>query len=145
MTTRPFGKSVAANTGVKLVGPAMNWGTLSGYSDPVVWLDAFYAAYRGANGNRDPRIDYLAFHWYDYGLAGQLDRLKKYGKPFWVTEFANWHNGDGAAQIDTAAKQAAQMAEMVAVCESRPDVFRYAWFTGERLTDARIGLVGGFV
>lgn len=131
----PRYESVAANTGVKLVGPAMNWGTVQGYSDPVVWLDAFYAAYRAANGNRDPRIDYLAFHWYDYGLASQLDRLKKYGKPFWVTEFANCHSQRDGAQIDSVAKQKAQMAEMVSVCESRDDVFRYAWFTGRWTND----------
>ncbi|QRN94697.1 glycoside hydrolase family protein [Archangium violaceum] len=131
----PRYESVAANTGVKLVGPAMSWGTYPGYSDPVVWLDAFYAAYRAANGNRDPRIDYLAFHWYDYGLAGQLDRLKKYGKPFWVTEFANCHSQKDGAQIDSVAKQKAQMTEMVAVCESREDVFRYAWFTGRWTND----------
>ncbi|MCY1020134.1 glycosyl hydrolase [Pyxidicoccus sp. MSG2] len=131
----PRYESVAANTGVKLVGPAMNWGTVQGYSDPVVWLDAFYAAYRAANGNREPRIDYLAFHWYDYGLAGQLDRLKKYGKPFWVTEFANCHAQRDGAQIDSVAKQKAQMAEMVSVCESREDVFRYAWFTGRWTND----------
>ncbi|ATB33633.1 glycoside hydrolase family protein [Melittangium boletus] len=131
----PRYESVAANTGVRLVGPAMSWGTYPGYSDPVVWLDAFYSAYRAANGNRDPRIDYLAFHWYDYGLAGQLDRLKKYGKPFWVTEFANCHSQKDGAQIDSVAKQKAQMTEMVAVCESRADVFRYAWFTGRWTND----------
>lgn len=131
----PRYESVAANTGVKLVGPALNWGTVPGYSDPVVWLDAFYAAYRAANGNRAPRIDYLAFHWYDYGLAGQLDRLKKYGKPFWVTEFANCHSQRDGAQIDSVARQKAQMTEMVAVCESRDDVFRYAWFTGRWTND----------
>ena len=47
-----------------------------------------------------------------------------------MTEFANWHNGDGSAQIDTVAKQKAQMADMVATLEARSDVFRYAWFTG---------------
>lgn len=77
-----------------------------------------------------PQIDYLAYHWYDYGLKNQLDRLLKHGKPFWVTEMANWHNGDGAAQIDTVAKQKTQMTEMVKLCEDRADVFRYAWFTG---------------
>jgi hypothetical protein len=117
-------------TGVKIVGPAITSGTMPGYADPVVWLDAFYAAYRAANNNRDPQIDYLAFHWYDDGLNQQLDRLTKYGKPFWVTEFANWHSQDGGAQIDTAAKQEARMVDMVATCESRSDVFRYAWFTG---------------
>jgi len=126
----PGYEAVAAATGVKIVGPAITWGTMPGYSDPVVWMDAFIAAYQAANGGRSPRIDYLAFHWYDYGLASQLDRLVKYGKPFWVTEMANWHQGDGAAQIDSSAKQQAQMADMVHTCETRADVFRYAWFTG---------------
>lgn len=127
-------EQISAQTNVKLVGPAMNWGTLSGYSDPVVWLDAFYAAYRAQNQNRDPQIDYLAFHWYDYGLSGMLDRLARYGKPFWVTEFANWHSVDDGVQIDSLEKQKQQMAEMVAICENRADVFRYAWFTG-RMSD----------
>jgi Glycosyl hydrolase catalytic core len=126
----PRYEEVAAQTGLQIIGPAITWGTMSGYSDPVVWLDAFYAAYRANNGGRDPQIDALAFHWYDYGLGAQLDRLKKYGKPFWVTEMANWHSQNDGAQIDTAAKQQAQMADMVATCESRTDVVRYAWFTG---------------
>jgi Glycosyl hydrolase catalytic core len=131
----PRYEAIAAATGVKLVGPAMTWGTMTGYSDPVVWLDAFYAAYRSANGNRDPQIDYIAFHWYDYGLDDQLNRLTKYGKPFWVTEFANWHSPTDGAQIDTLAKQKDQMSQMVAVCEQRADVFRYAWFTGRLSPD----------
>ena len=110
---------------IALVGPAMTWGTLSGYSDPVTWLDAFYDAYRLVNGGRDPRIDYLAFHWYDYGLEAQLDRLEKYGKQIWITEMANWN-----PNIRSYADQADQMREMVALCESRDDVFRYAWFIG---------------
>ncbi|WAM23285.1 glycoside hydrolase family protein [Myxococcus sp. NMCA1] len=131
----PRYERVAQNTGVKLVGPAMNWGTMQGYGDPVVWLDAFYSAYRAANGNRDPHIDYLGFHWYDYGLEYHLDRLTKYGKPFWVTEFANCHSQPDGAQIDSVAKQRVQMTEMVAVCERREDVFRYAWFTGRWTND----------
>jgi len=131
----PGYEAVSAAAGVRIVGPAMTWGTMPGYADPVASLDAFYAAYRQANGGRDPQIDALAFHWYDYGLGGQLDRLAKYGKPFWVTEFANWHVGDGDAQIDTLAKQQAQMAEMVNLCESRADVLRYAWFTGRWSND----------
>ena len=126
----PGYEAVAAATGAKIVGPAITWGTMANYSDPVVWLDAFIAAYQAANGGRSPQIDYLAFHWYDYGLADQLNRLAKYGKPFWVTEMANWHNGDGSAAIDTLAKQQAQMTDMVNTCETRADVFRYAWFTG---------------
>ncbi len=114
----------AAGRTIYLVGPAMNWGTMQGYSDPVTWLDTFYAVFRTAN-NRAPKIDYLAFHWYDYGLAAQLDRLKKYGKQIWITEMANWN-----PQINSYAKQAQQMNEMVSICENRDDVFRYAWFIG---------------
>ena len=126
----PQYEAISAHTGVKIVGPAITWGTMANYQDPVLWMDAFYAAYRSANNNRDPQIDYIAFHWYDYGLSGQLDRLKKYNKPFWVTEFANWHSQNDGAQVNNLSKQESQMTDMVATCESRDDVFRYAWFTG---------------
>ena len=115
----------ASGRKIYLVGPAMNWGTMQNYSDPVVWLDAFYSAYKSANNGREPRIDYLAFHWYDYGLSAQLDRLAKYNKKIWITEMANWNS-----QINSYSKQEAQMKEMVAICENRSDVFRYAWFYG---------------
>ncbi|MGA2889235.1 MAG: glycoside hydrolase family protein [Terracidiphilus sp.] len=131
----PQYEAVAAQTGVQIVGPAMTWGTMTSYENPVTWLDAFYAAYESANGNKLPQVDYLAFHWYDYGLAAQLDALDKYGKSIWVTEFANWHSQDDGSQIDTLALQEAQMTDMVATCEGRSDVFRYAWFTGRLSPD----------
>ena len=131
----PRYEAIASATGVALVGPAITWGTMPAYENPVAWLDAFYTAYRANNNGRDPRIDAIAFHWYDYGLAYQLDQLLKYGKPFWVTEFANWHSQADGAQIDTVDKQKKQMAEMVDVCEKRADVIRYAWFTGRWTTD----------
>lgn len=129
-TLWPQYEAIASATGVKLVGPQITWGTMPNYSDPVAWLDAFYAAYEANNNGRQPEIDYLGFHWYDYGLDAQLSRLDKYGKQIWVTEFANWHSQNDGAQITTLAQQEAQMTSMVATCESRSDVFRYAWFTG---------------
>ncbi len=125
----PRFEAVAARTGVAIVGPAITWGTLPGWEDPLVWMDAFLDAHRAAHGGRAPRIDALAFHWYDYGLDAQLDRLAKYRKPLWVTEVANWHAGDGP-RILTPEAQRAQMTELVATCERRADVVRYAWFTG---------------
>lgn len=110
---------------IALVGPAITWGTLPGYSDPITWLDDFYQSYRNYNRGKEPLIDYLAFHWYDYGLEDQLNRLEKYGKDIWITEMANWN-----PVIDSYEKMAEQMREMVALCESRDDVFRYAWFIG---------------
>lgn len=113
---------------IRLVGPAMTWGTMNNYWDPVVWLDAFYDAFNESEG-RDPHIDVLAFHWYDYGLNEQLTRLEKFGKPFWVTEMANWHTAADWT-IDTPEKQIQAMTEMVEICETRTDVERYAWFMG---------------
>lgn len=126
----PQYEAIATDTGVQLVGPQITWGTDPNYANPVTWMDAFYSAYKSANGGRQPRIDFLGFHWYDYGLDGQLTTMAKYGKPFWVTEFSNWHSGNDGAQIDTLAKQEAQMTSMVSNLETRGDVFRYAWFTG---------------
>lgn len=115
---------------IYLVGPSMNWGTMENFRDPIDWLDAFYLAYQNANSGTDPQIDYLAFHWYDYGLEAQLDRLQKYGKKIWITEMANWN-----ANINSFAKQRDQMEHMVSVCENREDVFRYAWFIGRGFED----------
>ena len=126
----PQYEKIASAAGVKIVGPQITWGTMPNYSDPVAWLDAFYAAYEAANNGRQPSIDYLGFHWYDYGIADQLNRLDKYNKPIWVTEFANWHSQNDGAQITTLAQQESQMTSMVATLEGRSDVFRYAWFTG---------------
>ena len=131
----PQYEAVAAQTGVKIVGPAITWCDMTNYTNPVTWLDAFYAAYEAANNGNQPQIDYLAFHWYDYGLADQLNALDKYGKQIWVTEFANWHSADDGSQIDTLALQEAQMTDMVSTCETRSDVFRYAWFTGRLSPD----------
>ena len=119
---------MAQATGVKIVGPQITWGTMANYQDPVAWLDAFFTAYEQAQGHA-PQVDYLGFHWYDYGLASQLNRLNKYKKLLWVTEFANWHSGDSAA-ILTLQEQEGQMRQMVPMLERRADVFRYAWFTG---------------
>ena len=118
---------VEHNRVIRLIGPAITWGTMPGYEDPIAWLDAFYTAFNSSEG-RDPQIDAL-FHWYDYGLDGQLTRLEGYGKPFWVTEIANWHNAQDWT-IDTPEKQMETMIDMVNICETRTDVERYAWFIG---------------
>ena len=115
---------------MQIVGPQITFGTDPNYGNPEAWMDAFYQAYESANGGRQPRINYIGFHWYDYGLDGELTSLAKYNKPIWVTEFANWHSQNDGAQIDTLAKQEMPMTSMVNDLEARGDVFRYSWFTG---------------
>lgn len=65
--------AVAEKLGMRLTSPAMNYGTLAGYSDPEVWLDEFYSkpgvslddvengigsrAHRGRQAHRTPDAD----------------------------------------------------------------------------------------
>jgi hypothetical protein len=135
----PRCEAITSRAGVQLVGPAIGRGTAPGFEDPVAWLDAFFAAYRAANRGRDPWIDAIAFHWRDDGLGAQLDRLAKYGKPFWVTAMAGPRESAGGPQADAAPRQLARMADLVATCEARADVQRYAWLTGRSDAQAPSG------
>ena len=134
-------ETLAQKHGVKIVGPAMNWGTVNttaNPANPITWLDGFFSLFQSTYG-RQPQVDAIAFHWYDYGLVGGgtgfLDdptKLPKYGKKIWVTEFANWHATVDGAQIDTVAKQKAQMQQWVSWMETHDLVERYSWFTGRQ-------------
>lgn len=112
---------------VYLVGPQTSYGTMNGYWDPEVWMDDFYSNYQVRNNGRSPHIDYIGVHCYDYGLSGMIQKLSKYGKPFWVTEMANWHQNS----VDTTELQEASMSnDFVMFCETNKSIFRYSWFTG---------------
>ena len=54
--------AVAEKLGMRLTSPAMNYGTLAGYSDPEVWLDDVEngigsRAHRGRQAHRTPDAD----------------------------------------------------------------------------------------
>lgn len=116
--------AIAKANGKKLVSPAMNYGTLEGYSDPIVWLDEFFAQ----PGISLDDIDAIAIHCYmpsAVGVKGFIERFRKYGKPIWLTEFCN---GNGS-NISEAA-QMVYMAETVNMLERHDLVERYSWFMG---------------
>lgn len=69
-----------------------------------------------------------ALQWY-VGL------FKKYKKPIWLTEFANWENNP------TIDDQEAFLIDAVNYLDNDPDVFRYAWFTGRFSGAPYIGLL----
>lgn len=122
----PALQAIADQYGLKLVSPAVNYcgscvsenGTT--YSNPFDWLDDFFAACPNC------RVDYIALHWYGGGnsIMGYIDDARKYGKPIWVTEFANWESGV------TASSQRNYLAGTSNFLERDPDVYRYAWFIG---------------
>jgi hypothetical protein len=125
-------EEVARRRGLKLVSPAVNYcGSSSGgcnVKDPIEWLEQFFAACAGC------QVDYVAGHMYSCygeGIQSMVDKLKTFGKPIWLTEFACDYDAE-----PTPARHTRVMTEAVASMEKDPMVFRYAWFTG-RETKAR--------
>lgn len=116
-------KAVADDLNLKIVSPAMNYGTLPNYSDPIVWLDEFFTLVPLSD------IDAIAVHSYmaNIGaLKSYIHSYKKYGKPIWLTEFCAW---DGLNENNfTAEKQAQYMCDAINYLELDADVEKYAWF-----------------
>lgn len=116
----PTLKSLANELNMKIISPAMNYGTLSGYGDPIVWLDEFFKLISIDD------IDGIAVHCY-MGNAGSLawfiNRFKKYEKPIWLTEFCAWENS-----IKSASDQMRYMSDAINYLEANNNVARYAWF-----------------
>ena len=115
----PSLEEAATDAGVPvLVGPAMNFNDV----DPIVWLDAFFAACTGC------RVDAIAVHSYtcywSY-LSNHLDLYRKYNRPLWLTEFAC----ADSVERKSAAGQMEYMEEVIPALEADPDVARYAWFS----------------
>lgn len=113
-------KALADELNMKIVAPAMNYGTLPGYSDPVMWLDEFFALV--------PKSDVCALSLHCYmgtpsAVKGFVDRFDKYGLPIWMTEFCGWEQ-----QINSEEAQMGYMCSVVTFFEADPRVERYAWF-----------------
>ena len=140
----PIFEEIAEEYDVQLVGPAVNYcggcvlvdGTPIG-SNFTIWLDMFLDEFR-TQFNREPRIDFMALHWYDFGLEDQINEIvTRYEKPVWLTEFALWRGEDW----NTEEFERDWMLDMLAYLEAHPMVYRYAWFTGRRNDFPKINLL----
>ncbi|TXD52708.1 carbohydrate-binding protein [Polaribacter sp. IC066] len=116
-------KSIADELDLKIISPAMNYGTLANYSDPIVWLDEFFSLVPLKD------IEGISIHCYmpsAAALKSYIERFKKYGKPIWLTEFCAW---DGLNQNTFNPEgQQKYLCDVFNYLESDPDVYRYAWF-----------------
>ena len=116
--------AIAKAAGKKLVSPAMNYGTLENYHDPIVWLDEFFQQ----PGCSLDDIDAIAVHCYMPSASSVKDfieRFRKYGKSVWLTEFCN-----GNSNNISESAQLAYMCETINMLEQNDLVGRYAWFMG---------------
>ena len=128
--------SVAKELNLKIVSPAMNYGTLRNYGDPIKWLDEFFGidSYPGFSGVSLDDIDAISIHCYmNYpsALKSYIDRFKKYGKSIWMTEWCAWENeGSGVLANQTLGVQHQMylMSQTAMYMEQDPMVGRYAWF-----------------
>ena len=110
----------AHDNNLKIVSPAMNYGTLSGYGDPEVWLDEFFSLIDASD------IAAISVHCYMPSVAAlksYIEKFEKYGKPIWLTEFCAWDGFSGSAE-----EQMQYMSEAINYLEASPIVERYAWF-----------------
>jgi hypothetical protein len=133
----PALQAAAQQHGLGLVSPAVNYcGNVQAGTGPchdvhpVSYLDDFFAACQGC------QVDYVAVHWYNCdgeSLNSYLDLFAKYGKPLWVTELACAYGGD-----TSVAGQERYMREAVPILEARTDVYRYSWFSGDPIPNARL-------
>jgi hypothetical protein len=130
-------EKIAADKGLELVSPAVNWcgDCVDGVTnDPVDWLDKFFAACPGC------KVDYIAIHSYAPGsaaLSSYLDKFRKYNKPLWITEFAPWD--PPKPDFDGVVKY---MKEAIPILENDPLVFRYSWFATRVGINPDISLLG---
>ena len=111
--------AVAKNSNARLISPAMNWGTLAGYSNGVQWLQEFFTK---VNPND---IYGIAVHIYmnsAKAALGDLQRYKVFSKPLWLTEFCAW-NG-----VSTSAAQIQFLTQAINALEQDNGLERYAWF-----------------
>lgn len=116
-------KNFAKEVGLKLISPAVNYGTLSGYHDPIVWLDEFFAC----EGVSLDDVDGIAVHCYmpnGEALKSFIRRFDKYGKPIYMTEFCH---ASGNITNDVLSQQN-YMADVLNYMECDDKVGGYAWF-----------------
>lgn len=113
---------LAKELNLKLVSPAMNYGTLAGYSNPIKWLDEFFAQ----PGVSIDDVYAISVHCYmssPSAVQGYIEMFEKYNKPVWLTEFCAWDPVPGSVNT-----QMDYLCSVLNYLEQQPLVERYAWF-----------------
>lgn len=114
--------ALAKELNLKLVSPAMNYGTLAGYSDPIKWLDEFFAQ----PGVSIDDVAAISVHCYmssPNAVKNYIEKFRKYQMPVWLTEFCAWDPVPGSVTT-----QMDYMCSVLNYLEQEPLVERYAWF-----------------
>lgn len=114
--------ALAKELNLKLISPAMNYGTLAGYHDPIKWLDEFFAQPQVSLDD----IYAISIHCYmasPSAVKDYIKRFEKYGKHIWMTEFCAWDPVPSNVE-----KQMDYMCSVLNHMEQNDKIERYAWF-----------------
>ena len=117
---------IARELDLKLVSPAMTFGTIPRYGHPQDWLTAFLEQ----DGVYIEDIHAIRIHTYMSHLSAvkwYVELFKPWGRPIWITEFSAWYyvpnNQAGGVQW-----QMDFMSEVLVYLELNPWVEKYFWF-----------------
>lgn len=116
-------KADVASCGMKLISPALNYGTLPDYHDPIKWMDEFLAC----DGVSLDDFEAIALHCYMPNVSGLRSFVRlfdKYDKPIYMTEFCH-ANG---AITNNAYTQETFMCDVLNYMECDPAIEGYSWF-----------------
>lgn len=89
---------------------------LNGFADPRTWNNEFFILCISCS------IDYIAFYNYDVPvgvLVAQINLLKAYNRPIWVTELVIW-------EATTEATKMNYLQADVSAFENDPDIYHYS-------------------
>lgn len=114
--------ALAKELKLKLVAPAMNYGTLTRYNKPIKWMDEFLAQ----PGVSLDDIDAMSLHCYMVstgGLKEFVESFYKYNKPIWMTEFCPWEGNPSPIDV-----QLTYMSTVLNYFEQNEHIERYSWF-----------------
>lgn len=114
--------ALARELNLKIVSPAMNYGTVTGYGDPIKWMDEFLAQ---PQVNLDD-IHAISLHCYMASadaVRSFIDLFDKYNKVIWLTEFCAWESTVGKVE-----NQMDYMNRMLNYLEQTDKIERYSWF-----------------
>ncbi|MDE6311868.1 MAG: hypothetical protein K2L96_08665 [Muribaculaceae bacterium] len=118
----PAVQALAAELGLKLVAPVVNFSPNAPYHHPTSWMDEFVALV-GTDA-----FDCVALHC--YGGPEVLKQIctefhNRYGKEVWMTEFSLIYDG---LTSNTPAAQISAMMQSVEWMEKTEWMGRYGWF-----------------
>jgi len=122
----------ARELNLKIISPAMNYGTMPPYGNPTLWLEEFFGTdgHPGFDNVSLDEIEGVAIHLYnDYGnnVRTFIDRFRKFEKPIWMTEWCAWADRSGV-YLNSAQWQIDFLSQSGIYMELDPAVARYAWF-----------------